>query len=62
MGGNQSKIIRTMKITQSFLRCEGKLRANFCIVDNQTQKVYIMMEARITALFKKPEDYTVIER
>ena len=32
------------------------------IVDNETSKVYIMMEARITALFKKPEDFTILER
>ncbi|XP_028405493.1 isoleucine--tRNA ligase, cytoplasmic-like [Dendronephthya gigantea] len=32
------------------------------IRDNETSKVYIMMEARITALFKKPEDFTILER
>ncbi|XP_046853960.1 isoleucine--tRNA ligase, cytoplasmic-like [Xenia sp. Carnegie-2017] len=32
------------------------------IKDNQTSRVYIMMEARITALFKQPDDYTILER
>ncbi|XP_064473466.1 isoleucine--tRNA ligase, cytoplasmic-like [Ornithodoros turicata] len=31
------------------------------VKDNETGKVYIMMEARLEALFKKPEDYAVLE-
>ncbi|XP_014670049.1 PREDICTED: isoleucine--tRNA ligase, cytoplasmic-like [Priapulus caudatus] len=30
--------------------------------DNNTNNVYIMMEARLDALFKKPEEYTVIDK
>ena len=30
--------------------------------DNGTENTYIMMEARLDALFKKPEEYTVLER
>nr|XP_042904270.1 isoleucine--tRNA ligase, cytoplasmic isoform X2 [Parasteatoda tepidariorum]XP_042904276.1 isoleucine--tRNA ligase, cytoplasmic isoform X2 [Parasteatoda tepidariorum] len=30
--------------------------------DNATGKLYIMMEARLEALYKKPEDYTILER
>eukprot|EP00058_Branchiostoma_floridae_P006024 XP_002591512.1 hypothetical protein BRAFLDRAFT_287206 [Branchiostoma floridae] len=30
--------------------------------DNTTDKVYIMMEARLEALFKKPEEYTILDR
>ncbi|KFM74142.1 Isoleucine--tRNA ligase, cytoplasmic, partial [Stegodyphus mimosarum] len=32
------------------------------VKDNSTGKVYIMMEARLEALFKKPTEYTVLER
>lgn len=32
------------------------------ITDNATNKVYIMMEVRLEALFKKPEEYTILER
>ncbi|CAH3114650.1 unnamed protein product [Pocillopora meandrina] len=32
------------------------------VTDNTTNRVYIMMEARLEALFKKPEEYTVLER
>lgn len=32
------------------------------LADNGTENTYIMMEARLDALFKKPEEYTVIER
>ena len=32
------------------------------LADNGTESTYIMMEARLDALFKKPEEYTVIER
>lgn len=32
------------------------------VKDNATEKLYIMMEARLDALFKKPEEYTIIER
>lgn len=32
------------------------------LADNGTGNTYIMMEARLDALFKKPEEYTVIER
>merc|ERR550525_1106959 len=36
---------------------------DYCKVkDNKTEKVYIMMEARLVELFKKPEDYTVLEK
>ena len=35
----------------------------YCKVkDNKTDKVFIMMEARLVELFKKPEDYTVLEK
>jgi len=35
----------------------------YCKVkDNKTEKVYIMMEARLTQLFKKEEEYTVLEK
>ncbi|XP_077485922.1 isoleucyl-tRNA synthetase [Amblyomma americanum] len=30
--------------------------------DNNTGKVYIMMEARLEILFKKPEEYTILDR
>ena len=30
-------------------------------VDNTTEHVYIMLEDRLEALFKKPEEYTIIE-
>ncbi|KAL1435963.1 hypothetical protein MTO96_010725 [Rhipicephalus appendiculatus] len=30
--------------------------------DNSTGKVYIMMEARLDILYKKPEEYTILER
>ena len=30
--------------------------------DNKTYKVYIMMEARLTQLFKKEKEYTVLEK
>ncbi|XP_053378371.1 isoleucine--tRNA ligase, cytoplasmic-like [Mercenaria mercenaria] len=32
------------------------------VKDNNTGKVYIMMEARLEALFKHPEEYTVLEK
>jgi len=32
------------------------------IKDNSTGKIYIMMEARLETLFKKPEDFTVLEK
>ncbi|EDO38650.1 predicted protein [Nematostella vectensis] len=32
------------------------------VKDNSTEKVYIMMAARLDALFKTPEEYTVLER
>ncbi|XP_013793539.1 isoleucine--tRNA ligase, cytoplasmic-like [Limulus polyphemus] len=32
------------------------------VKDITTQKVYIMMGARLDALFKKPEEYTIIEK
>ncbi|KAK3103923.1 hypothetical protein FSP39_022930 [Pinctada imbricata] len=32
------------------------------VQDNEHKKVYIMMEARLEALFKSPEDYTVLDR
>ncbi|XP_076363583.1 isoleucyl-tRNA synthetase [Tachypleus tridentatus] len=32
------------------------------VKDNTTQKLYVMMEARLDALFKKPEEYIIIER
>jgi len=36
---------------------------DYCKVKcNKTEKVYIMMEARLVELFKKPEDYTIIEK
>merc|ERR550525_2126080 len=36
---------------------------DYCKVkDNKSEKVYIMMEARLVELFKKPEDYTVLEK
>lgn len=30
--------------------------------DNETNSVYIMMEARLEALFKSPEEYTVLQK
>lgn len=38
------------------------MKLNFILADNGTENTYIMMEARLDALFKKPEEYTVIER
>merc|ERR1719433_503836 len=36
---------------------------DYCKVkDNKSEKVYIMMEARLVELFKKAEDYTVLEK
>ena len=35
---------------------------NILFLDNATDKVYIMMEARTSALFKKPGEFTVLER
>ncbi|KAJ7379527.1 Isoleucine--tRNA ligase, cytoplasmic [Desmophyllum pertusum] len=32
------------------------------VKDNCADKVYIMMEVRLEALFKKPEEYTILER
>ena len=32
------------------------------IIDNATEKVYVMLEDRLTALFKQPEEYTILER
>lgn len=32
------------------------------MLDNTTESVYIMLEDRLEALFKKPEEYTIIER
>ncbi|XP_066285526.1 isoleucine--tRNA ligase, cytoplasmic-like isoform X3 [Branchiostoma lanceolatum] len=32
------------------------------VKDNTTNQVYIMMEARLEALFKKPEEYTILDR
>ena len=34
----------------------------FLFTDNTTNRVYIMMEVRLEALFKKPEEYTILER
>ena len=33
-----------------------------CTLDNTTEKVYIMLEDRLAALFKQPEEYTILER
>ena len=33
-----------------------------CISDNTTEKNYIMLEARLSALFKKEEEYTILEK
>ena len=30
--------------------------------DNTTEKVYIMLEDRLEALFKKPEEYAILEK
>jgi len=36
---------------------------DYCKVkDNKTEKTYIMMEARLKELFKKEEDYTILEK
>lgn len=32
------------------------------IKDNSTERIYIMMEARLEALFKNPKEYTVLEK
>ncbi|XP_064632700.1 isoleucine--tRNA ligase, cytoplasmic-like [Lineus longissimus] len=32
------------------------------VKDNSNQKLYIMMEARLVALFKTPEEYTILDR
>eukprot|EP00731_Ephydatia_muelleri_P007312 Em0003g1560a len=32
------------------------------VKDNTTEKVYIMLEDRLAALFKQPEEYTILER
>ena len=34
---------------------------SYC-TDNTTDGVYIMLEDRLEALFKKPEEYTILER
>lgn len=36
--------------------------ANNKHLDNSTEKVYIMMEARLSALFKTEDQYTVLEK
>ena len=38
------------------------MKLDLILADNGTENTYIMMEARLDALFKKPEEYTVIER
>lgn len=34
----------------------------YFILDNTTDKTYIMMEARLSALFKTEDEYTVLEK
>lgn len=34
----------------------------FCLLDNTTHKTYIMMEARLGALFKSESEYTILEK
>ena len=33
-----------------------------CLSDNTTEKIYIMLEDRLEALFKKPEEYSTLEK
>ncbi|CAH1783925.1 unnamed protein product [Owenia fusiformis] len=42
--------------------CVNPLLDYVKIKDNTTENVYIMMEARLSALFKKEEEYTVLEK
>lgn len=34
----------------------------FCLLDNTTHKTYIMMEARLGALFKSESEYTILDK
>ena len=34
----------------------------YLYIDNKTNRVYIMMEARLGALFKKESEYAILER
>ena len=35
---------------------------DICVLDNSTERTYIMMEARLSALFKNESEYTILER
>lgn len=60
----QSKTFTLKWAIVVFFCCSNVLLAFlfFLSADNTTNRVYIMMEARLEALFKKPEEYTVLER
>lgn len=53
MGKKARKLQKTPKNQRDFL---------FCLLDNTTHKTYIMMEARLGALFKSESEYTILDK
>lgn len=53
MGKKARKLQKQPKNQRDFL---------FCLLDNTTHKTYIMMEARLGALFKSESEYTILDK
>lgn len=53
MGKKARKLQKNPKNQRDFL---------FCLLDNTTHKTYIMMEARLGALFKSESEYTILDK
>lgn len=53
MGEKARKLQKKPKNQRDFL---------FCLLDNTTHKTYIMMEARLGALFKSESEYTILDK
>lgn len=53
MGKKARKLQKKTKNQRDFL---------FCLLDNTTHKTYIMMEARLGALFKSESEYTILDK
>lgn len=53
MGKKARKLQKKPKNQRDFL---------FCLLDNTTHKTYIMMEARLGALFKSESEYTILDK
>lgn len=45
-----------------FIPCLNLSKLSFQFVDNKAEKTYIMMEARLGALFKTEEEYTILDK